>query len=557
MRSSLGLAAASVLVAGTLGLQTAPASNAADDTTAARSTSAPSALTARTVSDPTAVARLADRAVAALAAHPGAARKSVEQEFVPKDAITDRDGTTHVRFDRTYAGLPVLGGDLVVHQAPDASLESVSQTLEAPLDLAVEPVLGATSALSRTLAPARATRDIVGFKADKTAPPRLVVDATGATPRLAWQVVTGGEQADGTPSRLSTYVDARTGSVLRRVEGIHTAEGEGNSLYSGTVTINTTPTANGFTLTDPVHGSAKVTDAQNKEDNVLCQIFGNCSAGVAFNSPDNSFGNGATSSRETAAVDALYGHAQTFDYFKNELGRNGIFGNGTAAPSRVHYGNGYVNAFWDGSKMTYGDGNGTTFGPLVSLDVAGHEMSHGVTENTANLTYSGESGGLNEATSDIFGTMVEFHAANAGDPGDYYIGEEFDLAKGTGFRRMDNPISDGSSPNCYSANTKNLDVHYSSGVGNHFFYLLAEGSGAKTIGGKAHNSPTRNGSTVTGIGREAAEKIWFRALTTYFTSGTTYAQARTGTLNAARDLYGAGSTQYATVAAAWSAVSVG
>ena len=223
----------------------------------------------------------------------------------------------------------------------------------------------------------------------------------------------------------------------------------------------------------------------------------------------------------------------TFDYYKNVLGRNGIFGNGTGAPSRVHYGNNYVNAFWDGTKMTYGDGDGTTFGPLVSLDVAGHEMSHGVTENTANLTYSGESGGLNEATSDIFGTMVEFYAANASDPGDYYIGEEFDRAQGVGFRRMDNPISDGSSPNCYSADTKNLDVHYSSGVANHFFYLLAEGSGAKTIGGKAHSSTTCNGSTSTGIGRDAAQKIWFRALTTYFTSGTTYAQARTATLSAA------------------------
>jgi len=207
--------------------------------------------------------------------------------------------------------------------------------------------------------------------------------------------------------------------------------------------------------------------------------------------------------------------------------------------------------------MTYGDGDGRSFGPLVSLDVAGHEMSHGVTQNTANLTYSGESGGLNEATSDIFGTMVEFYAANPGDPGDYYIGEEFDLAQGVGFRRMDDPARDGSSLSCYTAGAGNVDVHYSSGIGNHFYYLLAEGSGTKTIGGKVHSSPTCNGSTVTGIGRDAAQQIWFRALTTYFTSGTTYAQARTGTLNAARDLYGQSSAQYAAVGAAWSAVAVG
>ena len=140
--------------------------------------------------------------------------------------------------------------------------------------------------------------------------------------------------------------------------------------------------------------------------------------------------------------------------------------------------------------MTYGDGDGVNFGPLVSLDVAGHEMSHGVTENTANLTYSGESGGLNEATSDIFGTMVEFYANNANDPGDYLIGEEFDLKQHVGFRRMDNPSVGRQLARLLDAAVgQTLDVHYSSGVGNHFFYLLAEGSGAKTISGVAHNSP--------------------------------------------------------------------
>jgi len=206
--------------------------------------------------------------------------------------------------------------------------------------------------------------------------------------------------------------------------------------------------------------------------------------------------------------------------------------------------------------MTYGDGDGVSYGPLVSLDVAGHEMSHGVTEHSANLTYEGESGGLNEATSDIFGTMVEFHAANSNDPGDYLIGEEFDLKNHAGLRRMDNPASDGDSVNCWSSGVGNLDVHYSSGVGNHFFYLLAEGSGAKTINGVAHNSPTCNGSTVAGIGRTAAAAIWYRALTVYITSSTDYHGARTATLSAAQDLYGPGSAQQSAVATAWSAVGV-
>ena len=122
--------------------------------------------------------------------------------------------------------------------------------------------------------------------------------------------------------------------------------------------------------------------------------------------------------------------------------------------------------------------------------------------------------------------MVEFYANNANDAGDYLIGEEFDLKQHVGFRRMDKPSSDGASYDCYDVTVGQADVHYSSGVGNHFFYLLAEGSGAKTIGGVAHNSPTCNGSTVAGIGRDAAAKIWFRALTTYMTSSTNYSGAR-------------------------------
>ena len=150
----------------------------------------------------------------------------------------------------------------------------------------------------------------------------------------------------------------------------------------------------------------------------------------------------------------------------------------------MHYGKNYVNAFWDGTKMTYGDGDGINYGPLVCLDVAGHEMWHGVTENTAGLTYSGESGGLNEATSDIFGTMVEFYAANANDPGDYLIGEEFDLAQHAGLPPDGQPDRGRQLAELLSAPTPRTSTCTTrSGVGNHFFYLLAEGSGAKTING--------------------------------------------------------------------------
>ncbi|MFS3129665.1 M4 family metallopeptidase [Nocardioides sp. Bht2] len=493
-------------------------------------------------------------ALAALDAHPALARDAAGQGFERRAQIRDANGRTHVRFERTYRGLPVIGGDLVVHQSADGDLSGVNQTLRAPLSLATKARV-ARGVAERKATGSRFQRAI--RKAEVTGTAQLVVDATAAKPVLAWEVVTSGVQRDGTPSRLATYVDATSGTVLRAVQQIHNVDGQGTGLYSGSVPVEISTSGSGYVLTDPDRGNSSTVDAQNKTDGLLCNLLGlGCAKGVAFASTDTSYGTGTSASRESAAVDAHYGAAQTWDYFAQVHGRQGIFGNGKGAVSRVHYGNGYVNAFWDGEKMTYGDGDGTNYGPLVSLDVAGHEMSHGVTENTANLTYSGESGGLNEATSDIFGTMVEFHAANTNDPGDYLIGEEFDLADGSGLRRMDDPASDGKSVGCWTSTTKNLDVHYSSGVGNHFFYLLAEGSGAKTVGGKAHNSPTCNGSSLAGIGRAAAADIWFRALTVYFTSGTTYAQARTATLQSATDLYGPSSPQRAAVAAAWSAVGV-
>jgi Zn-dependent metalloprotease len=497
---------------------------------------------------------LARAALQAVRAHAGAVHAGARQAFTVTSALVDRDGTSHVRMTRTYKGLPVLGGDLVVHRGPAGAWRGSSQTMRSNLSLSVTPAVARSAAEAAAMAPSTVTRSISG---ERVASSRLVVDATGARPRLAYEVLSGGTQEDGTPSRLASYVDARTGAVIRTEQQIETVDGSGQSLYGGTVPLQLTLSGSTYELKDPTRGNTYTTDLGNVSDPKRCQLFGTgCPTGTLFTSPDNSFGNGATTSRESAGVDAQYGTNETWDYYKLVHARNGIFGTGAGSFNRTHYGKNYSNAFWDGSKMTYGDGDGTNYGPLTSLDVAGHEMSHGVTEHSANLTYSGESGGLNESTSDIFGTAVEFYANNPEDPGDYLIGEQFDLKKHVGFRRMDRPSSDGSSADCWSSTVGQLDVHYSSGVGNHFFYLLSEGSGAKTLNGVSYNSPTCNGSTVAGIGRDAAAKIWYRTLTVYMTSSTNYKGARAASLKAASDLYGPASAQYAGVAAAWSAVNV-
>ncbi|MFF4900795.1 M4 family metallopeptidase [Streptomyces sp. NPDC001068] len=483
----------------------------------------------------------ADRAATARAIGLGS-----QEKLVVKDAVKDADGTVHTRYERTYAGLPVLGGDLIVDTAKSGATERVTKANNATLKVAdLTPAVSAASAEKTALSRAKA----LGSTKSAADGARKVIWAGSGTPVLAYETIVGGFQDDGTPNQLHVVTDAATGKKLFEYQGIENVTGTGNTQYSGTVSLSTTQSGSTYNLTDGDRGGHKTYNLNH----------GTSGTGTLFSQSSNTWGNGTTSNAATAGADAHYGAAETWDFYKNTFGRSGIKNNGVGAYSRVHYGNSYVNAFWDDGCfcMTYGDGSGNA-DPLTALDVAGHEMSHGVTSNTAGLNYSGESGGLNEATSDIFGTGVEFYAANSSDVGDYLIGEKIDInGDGTPLRYMDKPSKDGASKDSWYSGLGGLDVHYSSGPANHFFYLLSEGSGAKVINGVSYNSPTADGLPVTGIGRDKALQIWYRALTTKFTSTTNYASARTGTLAAAGELYGTTSAEYKAVQDAWAAIAVG
>jgi Zn-dependent metalloprotease len=470
-----------------------------------------------------------------------------DQTLVAQDVIIDSsDRAEHVRFARTYRSLRVLGGDLVVHGTDSGAFLGVSQTLASELTLSTNAKLASQGAIRQAVA------QFAGRVANSRA--ELLVYAR-QTPTLAYEVVVDGFNDDDSPSELHVIVDASTAAILDSWDGIETADatGTGHGFFDGTVTLHTNSIAGGFELRDLTRGGQYTVDMKNKQG-------GN---GSIFTDTDNVWGDGTLANRQTVGVDAQYGTALTWDYYLNVHGRNGIANNGVGAFNRVHYGRRYNNAFWSDSCfcMTYGDGDGRTFNPFDSIDVAGHEMSHGVTSRTAGLIYSGESGGLNEGNSDIFGTMVEFFANNPNDAPDYLIGEELYIQPGRALRVMYHPSVDGASSDCWYSGVGSLNVHYSSGVANHFFYLLAEGtnpSGGPTsptcVAGNTRQA-TGNGS-LSGIGRSAAERIWYRALTRYFVSSTNYAGARAGTLSAAADLFGVGSVQHNTVAAAWSAVNV-
>ncbi|WP_199545834.1 M4 family metallopeptidase [Streptomyces sp. N35] len=468
-----------------------------------------------------------------------------KEKLVVRDVVQDRDGTTHTRYERTYDGLPVLGGDLVV-AATSGETEAVTKASNAKLtgvDTTAEVAASAAEEQAVDAARAEGSKKTAAEKA-----PRKVVWMAKGSPTLAYETVVGGLQHDGTPNELHVVTDAATGEKLYEWQAVQN-EGTGNTQYGGQVPLGTSQSGSSYTLNDAGRGSHKTYNLNR----------GTSGTGTLFSGPDDVWGDGTPQNLETAGADAHYGAALTWDYYKNVHGRSGIRGDGVAAYSRVHYGNAYVNAFWQDSCfcMTYGDGTANAK-PLTSIDVAAHEMTHGVTSNTAGLVYSGESGGLNEATSDIMAAAVEFNANNATDKGDYLVGEKIDIrGNGTPLRYMDKPSKDGSSKDAWYSGIGSIDVHYSSGPANHFFYLLSEGSGAKTVNGVSYDSPTSDGLPVTGIGREKAALIWYKALTTKWGSNTNYAGARTGTLAVAGELYGTSSAEYKAVQDAWAGVNVG
>jgi Zn-dependent metalloprotease len=482
------------------------------------------------------------RARGHVAKNRGLARFGADQSLSPRDVVIDADRTEHVRFDRSYKGLPVIGGDLVVHGSGYDQIIDVSETLRDDVNVSTRASLSASGA-SR-----RAAGRFAGFPASSRA--QSVVYARDRAPVLAYDVLVTGELADGTPSELHVIVDASSGNVLDSWDGIQTDAGTGRGFFDGSVALETTKTSGSYSLRDASRGNQYTVNMKNQQGG----------SGTLFTDVDNIWGDFTLANTQSVAVDAQYGSAMTWDYFLNVHGRKGIAKDGRGAYSRVHYGFRYNNAYWSDNCfcMTYGDGDGTTYYPFDSLDVAGHEMTHGVTSRTANLTYSGESGGLNESTSDIFGTMIEYYANNPKDAPDYLIGEKLYKDRSGMLRSMIKPSIDRYSADCWYSTVGGLDVHYSSGVANHFFYLLAEGTTAGVPSPTCSLGNTRVATgfgTLVGIGRANAEKIWYRALTVYMTSSTNYAGARTATLSAATDLYGAASAEYAAVATAWTAVN--
>jgi bacillolysin len=480
-------------------------------------------------------------------------------EFEVQKVDIDELRMAHTRFRQSVGGVPVWEGEAIVHLKADGELSTITDDLKEGISVDTKPTLSAGDAIA-------IANSLYNGSAEASEKPKtkLWIYRGADRDHLTWRIET--PRIDGSKDTAVPvdFIDAHTGERVFTYNNLQT--GTGSSLYNGTVTINTSS----------VGATYYMEDLTRKMGTFNMNSTGNESTGT-----------GGTQSRYTdtddvwnttiqrAGVDAHYGAAKTYDYYLNVHGRNGIDGAGgpgttTAAAnsgialiaSRVHFGSSgrYNNAFWFNNQMSYGDGDGVSFSPLTTIDICGHEMTHGVTERTANLTYSGESGALNESMSDVFGVLVELYADGGVVSADTWkIGEDAYTpgTAGDALRYMDNPhlasnsgFTANDDPDHYSERyTGTADsggVHTNSGIANHVFYLAANG-------GTHHLS----GTSVTGMGTTDAGKIWYRALTVYMTSGTNFAGARTAMQNAATDLFGSTSAQYNSVARAWCAVGIG
>lgn len=484
-----------------------------------------------TVTETAATAAPADQAFdpaaaaadALVASDAPALRKSPDDVLIRTGVHHGTHGLQYFSYDRTYRGLPVISGDLVVVTDAAGAVLHIAVAQERVISVGTTPRIGDDAAL----ATARGQLATV----QTAATPRLAVLAWD-TPRLVWEVRLTGTRADGTPSVLSAYVDAMTGELAGSVDLVR--DGAGNGFYNGQVTISTSGSGTSFSMSDPTRPGIRC----GGQD------------GATFTGTDDNWGNGTGTSLETACVDALYGVQQQWDMLSSWLGRDGLNGSGRGFPARV--GLNAVNAFWNGRFASFGHSRDNQR-QATPQDVVAHEFGHAIFQTTPGGAGGGrENGGLNEGTGDIFGALTEFFANNPNDPPDFLVGEEVNLVGSGEIRNMFNPAAKGH-PNCWSTDIPNTEVHAAAGPLNHWFYLVSQGSDPP--GGPASPICAGGPPSVTGIGIIKAGQVFYNALLAK-TSTWRYANARLASINAAVNAFGADSAECVTVTAAWNAVSV-
>jgi Zn-dependent metalloprotease len=532
-----------------------------------------------------------------------------DHEGVLLRAVTDATGGTTARFQQQYRGVPVWGAQWVTNQNAQGQFQGDRNSFQRVREMSVTPSLPESEALAVAQQAMKAKgayavmpqaelvlvpieQRVIAAKthADGSLNARDVRRAiTGHL--LAYHVSLMVENEQDGIAQKDYLIHAHSGEVIRQwdsLESDQAAVGQGNSQYSGMVALNTVKKTDGtYTLVDTTRGSlphpitGNTGNATYNLNNVYPNDAAGYSSGAAYIDADDTWGDGkqyimgvkhhtTDANGQTEAVDAHFGLANTWDMYKNVFKRNGIDDLGTSTFARVHYGQQFGNAYWNTGCfcMTYGDGtlpnpmfHSPGMNAITEIDITGHEMSHGVTAYSAALQYYGESGGLNEASSDMMGKMVEFYTKNGAtgstipDTGaGWTLGWGVWTGGGAPLRWFYKPSLDGQSPDYWVPTLYNLDVHYSSGAANHMFYFLSVGASADA---SSQSSSRFLPTGMTGLGNQKASQIWYRALTHYMKPDTQYFDSRRACLQAATDLFGELSPEYKAVQNAYAGINVG
>jgi len=455
---------------------------------------------------------------------------------------------THVRFNQSINGVNVEGSEVIVHFNKDNEVVSVNGRVNQTIaDDAVDTTatLSIDAALKTALSSVKAPEELTY---EPTA--ELVVYPFEGENHTAYKVNVNfmGDE----PGNWFVFVDAKTGKVIDKYNGLmhademKTQKGAGIGVHGEHRELHITqvkePNAGTkFALADYSHenlGGIVTYDAHNDNTSSNDTLYvGNSAAFIG--------------DYDRALVDAHYNSEKVYEYYLNEHGRNSLDGEGMAIISRVHYGNNYNNASWNGRWMTYGDGDGKFMISLsAGLDVAAHEMTHGVITHSANLVYRNQSGALNESFADVFGALV--------DDSDWEMGEDIMApeakANGTAvLRSLSNPngvVVANEERRSYSTNGGVYPDHMDE------FYNMP----TSVDGGGVHvnSSITNHAAYLIGqeIGREKLGQIYYRALTVYLTPNSDFSDARQAVVQSAIDIYGEGSAEEAAVHSGFDAVGI-
>ncbi|NVO02340.1 MAG: M4 family metallopeptidase [Bacteroidetes bacterium] len=481
-------------------------------------------------------------------------------DFIAQNIEKDNLGNSHHRFIQTINGIPIYDAVYIVHENNN-QVYSFNGKLLKGIKTNFKSQISSEDALQNALKYTNANvyqwqdpqeelnlKNLTGNKNASFYPiPELVlVPKDGNFQSQNYQLAYKLDVYAKKPmSRKYVFVDAVNGAILFALNRIQSeneavknnSTGTATTRYSGTQTIITDDSIPGFyRLRETSRGNGIETYNLNQTTDIL--------NATDFLDSDNNWNN-INPQFDEVATDAHWASEMTYDFYFNNFGRNSIDDNGFKLISYVHYDTSYVNAFWNGLSMTYGDGDGVTYFPLTTVDICGHEISHGLTEKTAGLIYANESGALNEGFSDIFGTTIEFFAKPS--TANWQIGENM----GPPFRDLSDPIPY-NCPNTYlGPNWDSMfqEVHTNSGVFNYWYYLVTSGGSGVNGIGDSYN--------VSGIGMSKASAISYRLLTAYLTPSSDYQEARNYSIIAAIDLYGGCSPEVIAVTQAWYAVGVG